>query len=62
MHPTSLVSHCPGRGWKPSEALARVCRGGGAPLCRAEPRAARAPPVGCGPAAVEGVRNTGQAD
>lgn len=58
----SSVSSHPGRGREPSEALASVCRGGGAPVCSAEPRAARAPPVGRGPAAVEGVRNTRQAD
>lgn len=42
--------------------MARVCRGGGAAICSTEPCAARAPPVGRGPAAVEGVRDAGQAD
>lgn len=48
------VSH-PGGRWEPFETLASVCGGGSATICSPEPCAARAPPVGCGPAAVESV-------
>lgn len=51
----------PGRGWESFEALAGVSRGGSATVCRAQPRAARAPPVGRGSAAVESVWDAWQA-
>lgn len=52
----------PGRWWKPFETLACVGGGGSAAISRVEPRAARAPPVGCGSAAVESVWDARQAD
>lgn len=51
-----------GRRWEPFETLASVSGGGSAAICGAEPRAARAPSVGCGPAAMESVWDVGQAD
>lgn len=42
--------------------MASVCGGGSATICSAESSVERAPPVGCGPAAVESVWDTGQAD
>lgn len=51
-----------GRWWEPVAALARLGGGGSSSVRGAEPRFARAPPVGCGSAAVESVWSAGQAD
>lgn len=57
------MSRWPAGRWRePVAALACLSRGGSSSVCGAEPRTARAPPVGCGSAAVESVWSAGQAD
>lgn len=57
-----VVVCCQGGRWQPFETMESFCGGGSATISSVESGATRAPPVGCWPATVESVRDTGQAD